>query len=63
MIRDGFDDLLDRSLRQVEGLLLQVVSLKFADTAQLNDDSAFLCSDKMRDAGRNNDETPCRVAF
>ena len=58
MIRDGFDDLLDRSLRQVEGLLLQVVSLKFADTAQLNDDSAFLRCDKMRDAGRNDDETP-----
>ena len=49
--------------RQVQSLFLQVVRLKFFDTAHLYDHRAFLRCEKMRDASRNNDETACRVAL
>ncbi len=55
--------LLSFAKRRARCLSLQVVSLEFPCTAQLNDDSAFLRCDKMRDAGRNDDETTCRVGF
>lgn len=46
----------------IPALLLQVFSLKFAGTAYLNDHSAFLRSDEVRNTSRNDDETTRRVA-
>src|SRR5207249_3305168 len=43
-------------------LLFQVLSLKFAGTAYLDDDGTFLRSDEVRDAGVDDDETTPRVA-
>src|SRR5215475_3634869 len=60
---DGFDDLFDSLARQVEYLFFQIVSLKFSNAAQLNDDGALLRRDKMGDAGRNDDETARRVTL
>src|SRR5262249_24226535 len=47
--------------RDAATLFLQVVRLEFSNSVYLYDDSAFLRCDKMRDAGRNDDETTGQV--
>ena len=50
-------------IRSSQVLLLEILSLKSFIAAQLNHNSSFLCRGKVRDAGRNDDETTRRIAL